>query len=56
MKCPNCQTELPDNAKFCGACGQLLQTERKCPRCGHINSQMNTYLERALRHKEILKA
>ena len=39
MKCPNCQTELPDNSKFCGVCGQSLVTERKCPQCGHINPQ-----------------
>jgi class 3 adenylate cyclase len=24
MKCPNCQTELPDNSKFCNQCGYVL--------------------------------
>ena len=39
MKCPHCQTELPDNAKFCGVCGQSLRTERLCPKCGQVNPQ-----------------
>jgi eukaryotic-like serine/threonine-protein kinase len=37
MKCPKCAAELPDGARFCGACGQSLIAERKCPHCGHIN-------------------
>jgi serine/threonine protein kinase/ribosomal protein L40E len=39
MKCPKCQAELPDNAKFCGVCGQSLKAERVCPQCGHANPQ-----------------
>jgi hypothetical protein len=39
MKCPKCQAELPDNAKFCGVCGQSLKAERVCPHCGHANPQ-----------------
>ena len=39
MKCPKCQVELPDNAKFCGVCGQLLKAERACPQCGQVNPQ-----------------
>jgi RNA polymerase subunit RPABC4/transcription elongation factor Spt4 len=39
MQCPNCQTELPDNAKFCGVCGQSLSKDRPCPKCGQINPQ-----------------
>src|SRR4030042_2104445 len=39
MKCPKCQVELPDNAKFCGVCGQLLKAERVCPQCGQVNPQ-----------------
>jgi len=27
MKCKNCETELPDGAKFCGKCGELFQDE-----------------------------
>jgi tetratricopeptide (TPR) repeat protein len=37
MKCPKCQAQLPDNAKFCGVCGQSLKAERVCPQCGQIN-------------------
>jgi RNA polymerase subunit RPABC4/transcription elongation factor Spt4 len=39
MQCPNCQTELPDNAKLCGVCGQSLSRDRPCPKCGQINPQ-----------------
>jgi archaellum biogenesis ATPase FlaH len=37
MKCPKCQAELPDNAKFCGVCGRSLKAERVCSRCGQVN-------------------
>jgi tetratricopeptide (TPR) repeat protein len=39
MKCPKCQAELPDNANFCGVCGQSLKAERVCPQCGQVNPQ-----------------
>jgi tetratricopeptide (TPR) repeat protein/ribosomal protein L40E len=39
MKCPKCQAELPDDAKFCGVCGQSLKAERVCPQCGQVNPQ-----------------
>jgi serine/threonine protein kinase/tetratricopeptide (TPR) repeat protein/ribosomal protein L40E len=39
MKCRKCQAELPDNAKFCGVCGQSLNAERVCVQCGHVNPQ-----------------
>jgi eukaryotic-like serine/threonine-protein kinase len=39
MQCPNCQTELPDSAKFCGVCGQSLSRDCLCPKCGQINPQ-----------------
>jgi predicted ATPase len=39
MQCPKCQAELPDNAKFCGVCGQSLKAERVCVQCGHVNPQ-----------------
>ncbi|MBI3026092.1 MAG: zinc ribbon domain-containing protein, partial [Candidatus Tectomicrobia bacterium] len=35
MQCPQCRTENPAGAKFCGACGARL--EAKCPACGHSN-------------------
>jgi predicted amidophosphoribosyltransferase len=101
MKCPNCQTELPDGMQFCGVCGASLQIKNTCPQCGYDNPpdfkfcgkcgkplatesasrppippapqptsfvnnryqvkefremKMQPSLERALRHKEILKA
>jgi tetratricopeptide (TPR) repeat protein len=39
MKCPKCGIELPNDAEFCGACGQSLSTERACPYCGRVNSR-----------------
>jgi tetratricopeptide (TPR) repeat protein len=39
MQCPKCQAELPNNAKFCGVCGQPLKAERVCAQCGHVNPQ-----------------
>ena len=39
MKCPHCQIELPDNAKFCNRCGKLVQAELICSRCQHPNPQ-----------------
>jgi len=34
MKCPNCQTENPEDAKFCIECGAVM--EFNCPKCGAI--------------------
>jgi tetratricopeptide (TPR) repeat protein len=39
MQCPKCQAELPDNARFCGVCGQSLKAEHVCAQCGHVNPQ-----------------
>jgi serine/threonine protein kinase/tetratricopeptide (TPR) repeat protein len=39
MQCPKCQAELPDNAKFCGVCGQPLKAQHVCAQCGHVNPQ-----------------
>jgi len=35
MKCPECQTELPEGMKFCGQCGHAL--EIVCAHCKCIN-------------------
>ena len=35
MKCPKCQFENPDQAKFCMGCGQPM--ELHCPACGTTN-------------------
>src|SRR5581483_894853 len=34
MRCPNCQTINPPNAKFCLECGTRLVV---CPNCGTVN-------------------
>ncbi len=34
MKCPKCQTNNNEGAKFCIECGQPF--ELKCPHCGHL--------------------
>ena len=36
MKCPKCQFDSPESAKFCGECGAKL--EISCPQCGKGNS------------------
>jgi eukaryotic-like serine/threonine-protein kinase len=38
MKCPHCQSDNLDNAKFCKSCGQSLQTEMVCNYCRHSNT------------------
>jgi len=35
MKCPKCQFENPEGAKFCNGCGNRL--EAACPECGKVN-------------------
>ena len=37
MKCPHCQTENSETAKFCRKCGRPLQSEVICSRCQHKN-------------------
>jgi class 3 adenylate cyclase/tetratricopeptide (TPR) repeat protein len=39
VKCLKCQTENPDDAQFCGVCGQDLKKENLCSNCGHINPE-----------------
>jgi class 3 adenylate cyclase/tetratricopeptide (TPR) repeat protein len=34
MKCPKCQLESPEGAKFCSECGENL--EITCPQCGKV--------------------
>src|SRR5216117_2542670 len=33
MRCPHCQHENRQGARFCGACGALLEAGIACPRC-----------------------
>ena len=35
MKCPKCQFDNPEGAKFCNECGNKL--EISCPECGKVN-------------------
>jgi len=35
MKCPHCQHENPEDARFCNGCGHKL--ELACPECGKVN-------------------
>ncbi|MGH7800588.1 MAG: adenylate/guanylate cyclase domain-containing protein, partial [Thermodesulfobacteriota bacterium] len=41
MKCPNCQSETPEGAKFCGECG--IKLEIKCQSCGKENPPTNKF-------------
>ena len=35
MKCPKCQRENPEDARFCNGCG--IELELACPKCGKAN-------------------
>ncbi len=49
MKCPECETELPDGFKFCGQCGTKL--EMVCPNCQAPNPpQFKFFLECGRNH------
>jgi class 3 adenylate cyclase/tetratricopeptide (TPR) repeat protein len=41
MKCPKCQFEIPEGAKFCNECGSKL--EIACSSCGKINTLSNKF-------------
>jgi class 3 adenylate cyclase len=41
MKCPKCQHENPEEAKFCGKCGKKLFL--MCPQCGSENTPGNNF-------------
>jgi eukaryotic-like serine/threonine-protein kinase len=45
MKCPNCQTENLDKARFCKTCGKPLQADVTCNRCGHKNVLPDRFCE-----------
>jgi class 3 adenylate cyclase/ribosomal protein L40E len=34
MKCPKCQTENPEDSKFCRKCGSSTESGISCPNCG----------------------
>lgn len=35
MKCQFCGKELPDDARFCSACGKPVPQKKICPECGY---------------------
>ena len=41
MKCPNCNSDLPEHAKFCNQCGHKLETA--CPSCGTKNPAVSRF-------------
>jgi hypothetical protein len=41
MKCPECQSENPEEAKFCGKCDENLFL--MCPQCGSENTPGNNF-------------
>ncbi len=41
MKCPKCQSENPEDARFCNGCGQNL--ELACPECGKVNPPASSF-------------
>ena len=43
MKCPNCQFENREGAKFCIECGNKLEIE--CPKCRHLNPPESKFCE-----------
>jgi tetratricopeptide (TPR) repeat protein len=45
MKCPKCQTENSDKAKFCIACGKSLSEEVECSQCHHLNKTSAKFCE-----------
>jgi serine/threonine protein kinase len=45
MKCPHCQAENTDKAKFCINCGKSLWTDIVCPQCQHANKATAKFCE-----------
>jgi len=43
MKCPKCQSENRESARFCNKCGLAL--EFKCPSCGHTYGSGSVYCD-----------
>jgi len=43
MKCPKCQTENKNEAKFCNECGTKLEVA--CPKCGNVNRPSSNFCD-----------
>ena len=55
MKCPKCQFENPEEARFCNECGNKL--ELACPECGKVNPLGSKFCnECGQRLEEVVKA
>jgi class 3 adenylate cyclase/tetratricopeptide (TPR) repeat protein len=54
MKCPNCQFENRDGAKFCKKCGFKL--ELTCPSCGHPYEQDSLFCDECGQRLEEVEA
>jgi len=37
VRCPNCERDNPEDARFCAGCGSPLSSEIACTRCGRLN-------------------
>ena len=45
LTCPNCSKQLPDNARFCDACGTKIPETIFCPQCGEKTSRDGAFCE-----------
>jgi eukaryotic-like serine/threonine-protein kinase len=45
MKCPKCQTENAETARFCKVCGLSLKADVACPQCRHANLPDSRFCE-----------
>jgi len=43
MKCPKCQSENKENARFCHKCGTKLEVT--CPKCGSLNLLVSSFCD-----------
>lgn len=43
--CPNCKKQLPDDTKFCDACGARILEKVFCPSCGAANTAQDAFCQ-----------
>lgn len=56
MKCNNCNTENPQNAKYCCGCGHILPQVIKCKKCGFLNPKESIYCTECGEKIQIMKS